>query len=384
MCSTLFVFNPGYEESLLPHLRGGYTPPKQVQKMREDLALLPFYLGAKSGDSLFSFCPERWKNAQMPICGTPVSELLPRKEKQYNLLPWGWSPDLHDIPYNIGSIPSMDEMRLWGSRKSSYILLDALLDSYPERFRLPREAFKTISTQDELEQELRTNTPKVIKSPYSSSGRGVFFLEGEMNREDYLYSSLSGLLKKQGELYVEPYLEKEEDMAFEYYSSNKSEEKFLFLGRSEFITERGRYIGNRVSPELKSDNAEDLAEIIRQALPSVPALDTYEGFLGVDAMRYRIGNSEIGYHPCVELNIRPTMGHIALFLSDYCTAGTYKIVYFPKEGEALEYISALQKSAVIEGGKIIRGTTPLLPVDDKTQFLALLSVSDSQQSGKGL
>ncbi|MDO4790585.1 MAG: hypothetical protein Q3998_06440 [Porphyromonas sp.] len=378
MSSTLFVFNPGYEESLLPHLSGGYTPPKQVQKMRDDLALLPYYMGARSGDALFSFSPERWQQTQMPLCGTAVAELLPKREKSYRLVPWGWSPDLHNLPYSIEHFPTIEEMRLWGSRESSYALLDALLMSHPDRFRLPRECFKVVRNKQELDKQLKENHPKVIKSPYSSSGRGVFFLDKAVDTNDYLYNSLMGLLKKQGELYIEPYLKKEKDLAFEFYCSNEKSEKFLFLGYSEFITEKGRYIGNKVSKSLTADKADETTEIIRKALHSVPALSTYNGFLGVDAMIYRDLNNEPQLHPCVELNIRPTMGHISLFLSDLCNSGTYKILYFPKEGEALKYAISAQKSAIVEGGKLLRGTISLLPVDQKTQFLAVLSASDFQ------
>jgi len=40
----------------------------------------------------------------------------------------------------------------------------------------------------------------------------------------------------------------------------------------------------------------------------------YEGAFGVDMMIVAVGN-ELKLHPCVELNLRRTMGHIALAIS---------------------------------------------------------------------
>ena len=51
----------------------------------------------------------------------------------------------------------------------------------------------------------------------------------------------------------------------------------------------------------------------------------YTGPLGVDMMVVRAADGSSLLHPCVEINVRMTMGHVALALSSKSLRGTMSI-----------------------------------------------------------
>jgi hypothetical protein len=64
----------------------------------------------------------------------------------------------------------------------------------------------------------------------------------------------------------------------------------------------------------------DLLNIIKQRIISSLQLGTYQGPFGIDMMIVRnnpqlsTNSSQLLLHPCVEINLRRTMGHVALSL----------------------------------------------------------------------
>ena len=118
---------------------------------------------------------------------------------------------------------------------------------------------------------------------------------------------------------VEPYYQHSLDFAMEFESTA---EGIKYLGISLFLTNLGGYTGNILASE------DYKLQVISQYIPlsvldkvRVELLkqmkeylqDTYWGPFGVDMM---VVNDESHYrlHPCVELNLRRTMGHVALSL----------------------------------------------------------------------
>ena len=90
------------------------------------------------------------------------------------------------------------------------------------------------------------------------------------------------------------------------------------------------------------------------------------------------GNYKI--HPCVEINLRYTMGIVALSLSEHYLAeeseGVFQVQYFSRQGEAYRYYLETKKNIplVVEGGKIVSGCLFLTPVLEDTIFIANLIV----------
>jgi len=145
--------------------------------------------------------------------------------------------------------------------------------------------------------------------------------------DDTIPTHLSGwiknTLKKQGCIMVEPYYEKIRDFGMEFYSDGEG--VVSYKGLSLFDVEKGAYTGNVLATESFKKSIisryvsvkllEDIKERICKATGLLYA-GKYKGYFGVDMMIVAGEKSEeYLLHPCVEVNLRRTMGHIALAMS---------------------------------------------------------------------
>ena len=117
---------------------------------------------------------------------------------------------------------------------------------------------------------------------------------------------------------VEPIYEKILDCATEWIMSGG---KATFLGVSVFeASGRGKYHRNIKANQLSLWNmigvlTQQVIDKQRYALQSVIGTD-YDGPVGIDMLLTSTGT----LHPCVELNLRRTMGHVALSFNQTQTA----------------------------------------------------------------
>jgi hypothetical protein len=92
-----------------------------------------------------------------------------------------------------------------------------------------------------------------------------------------------------------------------------------FLGLSLFHTKNGAYIGNIVATEqtkrqlLSKLLPLELTDEVCRLIVTESRLGSYQGPFGVDMMVVTDGQRLL-LHPCVEINLRRTMGHVALAL----------------------------------------------------------------------
>jgi hypothetical protein len=166
-----------------------------------------------------------------------------------------------------------------------------------------------------VEQQLGLHSRLVLKAPWSSSGRGIRFIDGELN--DYHRGWLRNLLSKQGGVMAEPYYEKVKDFGMEFEST---ESGIRYLGLSLFHTSNGAYTGN----VLATENAKremisryipvSLLDEVKEKICAMSLFNGYVGPFGIDMMIVR-HHTQLLLHPCVEINLRRTMGHVALHLS---------------------------------------------------------------------
>jgi hypothetical protein len=97
-----------------------------------------------------------------------------------------------------------------------------------------------------------------------------------------------------------------------------------YLGLSLFHTANGAYTGNLLATEsaklsiINRYLSADLIFCVQQSLCGLLGhflKGRYSGPLGVDMMIVaREGSDGFSLHPCVEINLRRTMGHVALSL----------------------------------------------------------------------
>lgn len=121
---------------------------------------------------------------------------------------------------------------------------------------------------------------------------------------------------------VEPLYTKIIDLAAEFYSDGKG--RVRLLGLSLFETKNGAYTGNIVAPEARKREVVSKyisLNILDRAIADIVSLTssqfdgTYKGHFGIDMMVVADKDRGFSLHPCVELNLRRTMGYVALCLN---------------------------------------------------------------------
>ena len=128
---------------------------------------------------------------------------------------------------------------------------------------------------------------------------------------------------EQGTIVAEVYNNKVIDFAMEFYAHPDG--SVSYEGLSLFQTLNGAYIGNLLATENEKMNRlgsyldASLLEGVRKMIIMEMAKrvqNVYEGPFGVDMMVVAKSDGK-GFllNPCVEINLRRTMGHVALALS---------------------------------------------------------------------
>ena len=171
---------------------------------------------------------------------------------------------------------------------------------------------KEIYSLKEVDEFIQKYSSVYLKLPWSSSGRGVVasdFLEKRL-----LEQWVNGGLRRQGSIMGEKAVDRVVDFATEWKCENGSA---IFLGLSLFQTSYdGRYKGNlnisqsEINDVLTSSSpffSPILIEAQKKMLEEIIS-PFYSGPLGIDMMIDRQGL----IYPCVEINLRMTMGHVAL------------------------------------------------------------------------
>lgn len=399
----LHYFNPGHETAVL-NSSPYYMPSARILRMHRDLAFLPAWYAAPE-DYILAETPdntgfirdltERFGPFAAPLTARQtaanVNKLPPAVAS-----PWGWSPQsMHryetwkeETGWHSLVIPPYDEAyaRLC-ARQTAALCLRSLSGVLPEPDKTIFPRFR--SSLEEIEKCVTAKrTPVVLKAPYSSSGRGLRWIPGEITGPDRTW--IAGILKKQGSISIEPALDKQADFAMEFFSDGEGH--VSFEGLSLFHTTRkGNYTGNFVGSQeeiarlLAPFVNFELLEEIKAALEAVlqdMAGYLYTGYIGVDMLIYTDGRGAFRLHPCVEINMRRTMGTTALHISRHRLApgsrGQFRIEYCASPGEAyakhLERVAAYP--AKIQNGKLQSGYLSLCPVTETTGYTAFLLIDE--------
>lgn len=330
-----------------------YTPPPNVQVMERDLCRLVDYIPPAE----VSYHPY-----------APV---------------WGWDRSFVNELYREGysDLPTNEQLeiiRMLSSRKNASYLLKKLVTEC-EGLPLVGES-EYVVTEQRL-NEILYNVPLILKEPLSGSGRGLrFFFD---NATDAQMNWACKCIRQQGGVVVEPYYHKIEDFAFEFIMHENDIE---YLGLSVFETNSNNvYSGNVISPQERlwermykyfdKSTFNRMLLFVQQNIKEF-FLGKYLGPVGVDMMIIEI-DGELYIHPCVEINVRRTMGELSLHLQPLvsCTVDAFFCLVFRKNAESLkEYVSSLSKAEYDKDNRLFRGVKLLTPVYDNTQYVALLSV----------
>lgn len=343
---TLHIFNPEHDLALASGL-SRFTAPHAGRALRHDLGYLAA-LFASAGDAVLV------DNAEEAIChcrrrrafsGQFVEHGQLSQLPLTRVVPWGWDAALVDQLRRCGlpetllpSAERLDDIRLLSHRRTAAALLpelrvegtvgeaaeagsnDELLELVASMTDNSRKAAATGATE---------GGGAVVKAPWSSSGRGVrFFNNIEDIQEPHNAGWVRNVLERQGSLMVEPLYRKVKDFAMEFEA--EADGSVRCLGLSLFHTQNGAYTGNIIATEqAKRDMlgryvAPELLDIVAGLIcrhAGAMLRGSYEGCFGVDMMVVAGGGDGFLLHPCVEVNLRQTMGHAALALGQKMNPG---------------------------------------------------------------
>ncbi len=318
---VLHIFNPSHDEALAADTPL-YTPTKAARMLAADLCLLPAWW-ADQGDILL--VPEgvcHGCSVYRGVALQPVGKLpLPPSfwDNVSSIAPWGWDACLAGQLRRAGAperlLPSAQQLaviRALSSRRTAVSLLRQVRKDVPGT--VGESAW--CASMNDVVAAVGHYGEAIAKAPWSSSGRGVF----RYRCDEATHSRLKRLITRQGGVEIEPFYDRIQDFALEFTATPGG---IVYEGLSVFATgEGGNYTGNTVAsgrllremlpPELHSP-----LDRVRESL--VSRLETllagrYCGPLGVDMMVVRRPEGTLALHPLVELNLRRTMGFVALEL----------------------------------------------------------------------
>jgi len=404
----LYLFNPGHEMEILCG-KSHYTPPYLVQKMGADLEMLPVWYGGAGSFTLVRNPSASQFIAALPkvfrpslsspmILNLMMKELFRRKKlgEKPKLPPltaniWGVSPRSIDAFKELKQAGMVLEIPEWKeeyvqltSRRTAAVCLENLQKTIP--ITPPVEIPKFFSELNELEEFISNNTPPfVIKTPYSSSGRGHYWIE-EKKLDSSALSWLNGAFKKQNEVSIEPALNRVFDFAAEFYSDGNG--KVQYLGLSIFETQsRGQFVGcmlgtqetllqqlnEYISPEDYLFLVEQILLILNEVVGNV-----YIGYMGVDMFIYKTEDGNYAVHPFVELNLRYTMGLAAIQVSRQFihpkSQGMLRTITYVYNAYQEHQRMKAEAPLVLEDNLIRSGYQSLCPVGPDTRYMAIVNV----------
>lgn len=337
MSATLHVFNPSHDEALAaasPY----YYPSKIARQLSADWALLPL-MWAEEGDVIY--CPDEADHVveeYAKLARERGVDVVRRREIKAlfwesvsRVEPWGWDALVRHQLAKWGApqrlLPTdeqLENVRHLSARTTTARVLPELVKRL-SACGIPVVGQSVVArSEDEVERLIADHGRIEVKSLWSCSGRGVFTIEGQPTASDV--GRIRKLLRTQGAVEVEPWYDGVMDMALELDA--KADGGVAYRGLSLFLTSpNGGYKANIVArQEALKERLFEKFPFIENHFPTLCSAceevlskvveKTYEGPLGVDMMVVKNEQGTLLLHPCIEVNVRRTMGYVACVMGE--------------------------------------------------------------------
>lgn len=302
--ARLLLFNPEHDYALA-HGEENYMPPASVRSLASRLILLPL-IWSKPEDYILI-----GKNEVYAVAEGQLLPLADVSKEITHVEPWGWDLYVRRKLIEAGVDESLlpgrdyiDDVRRLSHRRISIIFNSKLQSPF-----VPVE----FSDMENALYFYRNSPDCYFKLPWSSGGRGVV-ATGEL-KEKQVKEWISGGIRRQGSVLGEKGIKRAVDFASLWNIDDSG--KTHFEGFSISLSDgRGKYDGNVFGPQEELEKmlnekatgfSKHLIDVQKQIL-SEEVAPFYSGKLGIDMM----ADSEGTVYPCVEVNLRRTMGHVAM------------------------------------------------------------------------
>lgn len=390
----LFVFNPENDLALANN-QWHFIAPASARKMRLDLETLPVWWTGRGDRVWVSRHPQHAPFVTLGLDDRFVVGL--EQETSCHPAPWGWSPLMRSQFLRGGMDEALLPDEAWmavyrqhAGRGFAVSVLERLRASAAAHAEwsgsLCGRSFYCTDT-DQIDALFRQYPRTILKAPWSGSGKGLRLGQPELRPP--LTGWCARQIREQGGVVVEPLYNKVCDFACEFTVDRQGQ--VAYEGLSVFATtHQGAYAGNWLASEADKERflrkwlPEGLLEWVRAGLTEIfrEALGGfYCGPLGVDMMVCASEDGTFRLHPCVEINLRMTMGMVALRLQSWLVDGVQGRFYIDFAADSGELDRRAQEDAAqrpprFRDGKLAEGCLPLTPVSAGTCYRACLEAGE--------
>ena len=320
----VYLFNPEHDLALA-HGAHNYTAPPFARQLRRDLRLLPAWVApAGSFIAIPDDCSveedRRWlQDHHLEITPVTISKIADLGDCRIH--PWGWDATLRRQLLQAGVSPDylpadgqLDWIRRLSHRRTTIAVHQALGNAFSP---CPVE----LSTVEDVTAFMTAHPGCYLKMPWSGSGKGIYRVL-DPTGDNHVPRWIEGALHRQGSLLCEVGLDKIQDFAIECECRDG---KTALTGYSVFDSDFHSQFGSgRVAPmqelrQLLFNQYLDLDKVVDNVLKVIDGLIAphYNGPLGIDMMLYRDDNGSIALNPCVEVNLRMTMGMVTAAMGSH-------------------------------------------------------------------
>ena len=330
----IYLFNPEHDLALA-HGAHNYTAPPFARQLRHDLRLLPAWVApAGSYIAIPNDCSIEedhcWlHDHHLDITPVPISKIADFGDCRIH--PWGWDAALRYQLLQAGVSPDflpiddeLDWIRRLSHRRTSIAVHQALGNAFSP---CPVE----LKTVEEVHEFIKRHPGCYLKMPWSGSGKGIYRVI-DPDVDNHVPRWIEGALKRQGSLLCEVGLDRIQDFAVECECLDG---KTRLTGYSVFDSDFHSQFGSgRVAPmeELHQyliGQYPALDQVVEKVLLGIDSIvaPCYNGPLGIDMMLYRDYKGNVALNPCVEVNLRMTMGMVTAAMgSRHGLRGNFTII----------------------------------------------------------
>ena len=348
----LYYFYPfaEYELALGPH---GINIPKKIYSLKTDLDILPAYL-AKSDDMVLvdnfprtEFLQELKRSGFFVPQFVVKDELKKSNRRIRSFQPWGWCYHTLKLSKEISATTTVSvthdkEISYFNELYSKTLSIEILESNHD--FCDQEIVGKTATNESDVNNlflDLQTKGYSVvIKAVLGSSGQNQIHVKESNALDDRQKAWLRRLIKEQGRVIVEPWLNRVFDFSVQMKVNPDGTSKFL--GHARFICDetgkyRGAWLGgfetNLKREEIifirKNNSLNEVTQKIMKVVAAALHKRGYSGTAGVDCFVYRDKFGELKLKPVVEVNVRNNMGEITVNFSKHLVSrrvGIWQIV----------------------------------------------------------
>lgn len=372
--ARLHLFNPENDIALAAGT-ANFTAPRAAVTLRTAGAALPLWYADDGDRILCNGINARWLAAMQERFGMECDVFDHVPDSPLTPSPWGWSAavrrEFAAEGFPSDRLPSDSDLecrRMLSHRRTAAMLRQVIAPLLG--FDIAPAAIEFRDSR-QLAAWLADNPAAMLKSPWSSSGRGLIDTRHISPAETIRRAE--GIIRSQGSVMAETAYDRTGDFALLFNCCNGV---CMHSGYSLFSTGRsGSYSGNVVATDADilaligrlypAERIVSAASAIGNALTAIVA-PHYDGPLGVDMLTARMPDGSVLLDASVEMNLRMTMGFVAHSLAArYLAEGS-------RGSFTIEPATAAQAPAadeiITESRRIVSGRMMLTPPGGQFRF----------------